>query len=94
VAKTVRESGATHLSTWMLIQDDSEFIAKMSGFAKDDALPMSLKLRIQGDEKSIDLYSNMTVNDFLGLVGALAEVPTQELKITMVEETRLSRIDT
>jgi len=55
---------------------------------------MSIKLRIQGDEKVVDLYSNLAVKEFLNLVSGLANMLIHELKITMVEETRLTRIDT
>jgi hypothetical protein len=89
---TLKDAGVSHLSTWMLVSD-AEVAARLGGFCSSDALPMHVKVKTLKEDFMLGIYSNLTVLQFLGMLASLLEVDVNSLKVTMVDETKIVRVD-
>lgn len=83
-----------HLSCWLFIINEPEFASNLIPLTTEDALPMQLRLRLQEEEKVVNLYSNVKVQDLLKLLAVESGIEESELRVKMVEDTRITRIDT
>jgi len=76
-SKQASESALTHLSTWILIVDSLDDYTNLKHFAGKDSVPMVVKVRFEGKEFFLKLYSNMLVSKFIeklaGITGVSAE---------------------
>lgn len=59
----IKDTKVTHLSCWILILE-SALSERLNLLTKDDALPMRIRATHAGTDFTLDVYSNMTLNDF------------------------------
>lgn len=59
--KTIQDSPLTHLSTWMLFEDSPEIYHMLKPVAGPESLPMLVKVRFEGQDFTLSVYSSQTV---------------------------------
>lgn len=58
----IKDTKVSHLSCWMLIDNDAELLSKeLIKFTTDDALPIQIRSKHQEKEVTLSKYSNLTV---------------------------------
>ena len=89
----IKDTSITNLSTWMLTTEEG-LIPALAKFSKDDALPITVKVRFAAKEETRCIYSNMTVEDFMTSLESFSALESSQMKLRVVEETLTRRIDT
>jgi len=91
--KTVGESAMTHLSTWLIFTESPEIFHLLKPACGPESLPMVLKVRFEGQDFTLNVYSSDTVGNFLSLLSARTGLLTAHIKCKLIEETKQTRID-
>lgn len=91
-SKTLAENKVTHLSTWIVLTEESLSI-QLSSYVGENVDPIQLKLRVYGDEVLLKLYSNELLEDFLSRLESLTSIPKNSLMLKIAEDTMIRRID-
>jgi hypothetical protein len=91
--KTVGESAMTHLSTWLIFTESPEIFHLLKPACGPESLPMVVKVRFEGQDFTLNVYSSDTVGSFLSLLSARTGLLTAHIKCKLIEETKQTRID-
>lgn len=91
-----KDTELSHLSTWMLLFPDTQcdLITRLTPHTDKKAYPVSLKVKIFGNELDLKLYANMTVKQFLSNMAAVGNIEADKLKAKIIDEVKATRIDT
>ena len=73
---------------------NADVAASLKPFCSADALPMNVKVKSLTQDHHLSLYSNLSVEDFIKQVAGLLGMQENKIKVTMVDETKIVRVDT
>lgn len=55
---------------------------------------MRIRVTYSGTDFTVDVYSNMTLTDFKSKIFEITKLETTQMKLEVIEETQIRRIDT
>lgn len=80
----------------MLIPSDRiDVVAQLVPYIGEESSPLSVKVNYPGASESIlqDIYSSVTLEDFIKVLSVVSQIPTEKLKLKLCEETMTRRLD-
>jgi len=78
----------------MLIVNNAEFASKVIQHTRADALPITIKVKYQDQEITLNEYSNLEVITLIELLSQIFKLEKVKTSVKLIEETRIIRVDT
>jgi hypothetical protein len=74
--QTLKDAKVFHLSTWMIVKDPAlrQILASVTG---EDIHPIRLKIRHFGNEDSLHVYNNLTLEDLIARISTITQLDTK-----------------
>ena len=90
----IKDTKVSHLSCWMLIVGNKELSNQLKQFTTDDALPIQIRVKHQEHEVVLSEYSNLPLATLIESLSKTFNLQANTISVKLIEETRISRVDT
>lgn len=91
--KLAANTDLSNQSTWMLLVDQPELEARLLPFTGKKSVPIKVKVSAFGTDVELSLYTSSTVKALVSQIAEIAGFEANKLKIKVVEETLMRRLD-